>query len=113
DEVHLLAAARYVELNPVRAELVAAAAGYPWSSAAAHLAGQDDELVQAKAMLERVPAWGAFLRSPWPQDAWEVLRKHERTGRPAGSAEFVAGLEAELGRILSPRPAGRRKREEG
>jgi putative transposase len=40
DEPHLLAAARYVELNPVRAGLVAKAGDWPWSSAQAHLRGE-------------------------------------------------------------------------
>jgi hypothetical protein len=43
DEDHLLTAARYVELNPVRAGLVQAPSRYRWSSAAAHLRGRDDE----------------------------------------------------------------------
>ena len=40
DEPYLVAAARYVELNPVRAGLVAAAEAWPWSSAKAHLIGR-------------------------------------------------------------------------
>src|SRR3974377_2186678 len=39
DESYLLAAARYVELNPVRAKLVLAPRAYRWSSARAHLRG--------------------------------------------------------------------------
>ena len=39
DEAHLLACARYVELNPVRAGLAERAEPWPWSSARAHLAG--------------------------------------------------------------------------
>jgi putative transposase len=46
DEPHLLAAARYVELNPVRAQLVAYAGDWRWSSARAHLSGRDDGLVK-------------------------------------------------------------------
>src|SRR5579883_230312 len=41
DERHQWHALRYVELNPVRAGLVAHAAEWPWSSAAAHLQGSD------------------------------------------------------------------------
>jgi len=41
DEPHLLAAARYVETNPVRARLVASAEDWPWSSAAAHVSGKE------------------------------------------------------------------------
>ena len=39
DDRYTLAAARYVELNPVRAGLVARAEDYPCSSARAHLLG--------------------------------------------------------------------------
>ena len=42
DEPYLLAAARYVEWNPVRAGLAVDAADWPWSSAKAHLSGRDD-----------------------------------------------------------------------
>jgi putative transposase len=37
DERHLMAAARYVELNPMRAHMVAHAWEYAWSSAAFHM----------------------------------------------------------------------------
>jgi putative transposase len=37
DEPYLMVAARYVELNPVRAKLVVAPSEYRWSSARAHL----------------------------------------------------------------------------
>jgi REP-associated tyrosine transposase len=40
DEDHLMAAARYVALNPVRAKLVATPEDWPWSSVGAHLAGR-------------------------------------------------------------------------
>ena len=51
DEAYLLAAARYVELNPVRAKLLAEPGNYPWSSASAHLAGKDDMLVKVAPLL--------------------------------------------------------------
>ena len=61
DETHLLAAARYVELNPVRARLMKRAQDYPWSSARAHLAGGDDKLVKAGPLLALVGDWAGFL----------------------------------------------------
>ena len=45
DEDYLLTAARYVELNRVRAGLVQAPSRCRWSSAAAHLRRRDDVLV--------------------------------------------------------------------
>ncbi len=63
DEPYLLAAARYVELNPVRANLVGDAADWPWSSAKAHLLACNDHLVQVASMLAMVNDWRAFLDS--------------------------------------------------
>ncbi|MDP8225022.1 MAG: transposase [Candidatus Lernaella stagnicola] len=54
DEYPLLAAARYVKQNPVRAGMLEKAGDYPWSSAAAHLAGRDDRLVLVKPLLEMI-----------------------------------------------------------
>ena len=45
DDQHLRAAARYVEMNPVRASLVGRPEEYRWSNTTAHLAGRDDALV--------------------------------------------------------------------
>lgn len=64
DEPHLIAAARYVESNPVRAGLVSDAAEWPWSSARPHLKGRDDRLVRRPApLLAMIPNWRAFLNS--------------------------------------------------
>lgn len=105
DGRYTLTAARYVELNPVRAGLVATAAEYPWSSARAHLTSRDDLLVRAAPLLERVEDWGAFLGEGSPDDATEV-RRHETTGRPLGDDAFVDELESRLGRVLRPRRRG-------
>lgn len=51
DESYLIAAARYIELNPVRAGLVSQPTEYRWSSANAHRAGSDDKLVKVKLCL--------------------------------------------------------------
>src|SRR5208282_2865913 len=53
DEDHLMAAPRYVALNPVRARLVERAQDWPWSSVRAHLEGRDDPLVEAAPLLSR------------------------------------------------------------
>jgi len=110
DERHLLAAARYVELNPVRAGLARRARDWPWSSARAHLAGKDDALVAAAPLLALAPDWTAFLAEGLDEDNLEALRRHARTGRPLGSERFVEGLEALLGRSLKPGKRGRRPR---
>jgi putative transposase len=110
DEAYLLSAARYIELNPVRAGLIDAPSRYPWSSAAAHVRGSDDSLVRIRPLLNLVPTWPAFLATVTPEEDVKLLRAHEQTGRPLGEEAFVASLEQELGRILKrrkPRPKRR------
>ena len=112
DEPHLLSAARYVELNPVRARLARRPEEYPWSSARAHLQGEDDPLVAVEPLLQLQPDWQGFLSGGLAEDEARTLRQHERTGRPAGSAGFVAALEALTGRRLHrQKPGPKRSRD--
>jgi len=106
DERYTLAAARYVELNPVRAGLVARPETYPWSSERAHLLGRDDRLVRVAPLLARAGDWSSFLGQGGNAEESESLRKHESTGRPLGGGAFVEDLERLLGRVLRPRAPG-------
>ena len=80
DESYLLAAARYVELNPVRAGLAADAAEWRWSSAKSHLLGRDDRLVRVAPMLAMVADWHGLLNSAIRE---EELRDIESMVAPA------------------------------
>jgi len=110
DEPYLLTAARYVELNPVRARLVNTPRQHRWSSAAAHMRGKDDELVRVDPLLQMAPDWRRFLSRVIRQDDLKALRSHERTGRPLGDDAFLESLEQDLGRTLrrqKPGPKGK------
>jgi len=110
DEPYLLTAARYVELNPVRAGLVRAPSRYRWSSAAAHVRGRDDTLVRVAPLHALAPNRRAFLARVIREKDVKLLRAHEHTGRPLGDEAFLATLEHDLGRILrrqKPGPKGR------
>ena len=107
DEPYLLAAARYVELNPVRARLTLDAEQWPWSSARAHLSGHDDRLTKVAPLLAMVNDWRGFLNSAIREEELRDLREHGRTGRPLGNATFVERLEAIVGRVLRPQKGGR------
>ncbi len=113
DEAHLWKALRYVELNPVRAGMVAEAALWRWSSAAAHCGHSAPQ-----PMLD-TDRW----RKRWTGAEWSEqlggreadrdvarLRQYTHTGRPLGSEEFVADLERSTLRALVPRKAGRPKK---
>ena len=108
---NLAQAMRYVELNPVRAEITASPLDYQWSSARAHCG------------LESPPTW--LDTAQWsarysPQQWQEVLaldfrlagdldrlRQATRTGRPFGANTFIAELEDKLDRRLFVAKRGR------
>jgi putative transposase len=113
DEPYLLAAARYVELNPVRAGLVRRAGDWPWSSARAHLAGRDDCLVEVAPLLTMAPDWNAFLNSALPEEDFRAIRRHARTGRPLGDEAFLGRLEDMVGRVLKPQNPGPKPKHGG
>jgi putative transposase len=106
-------ALRYVELNPVRAGMVDAAEQWPWSSAAVHCG-----LVIPPPMLEMerwdrrwtAAEWRTLLGATNATEDVGALRLSTHTGRPFGSAEFVASLEELTMRPLAPRKGGRPKR---
>jgi putative transposase len=112
DDSHLVSAMRYIERNPVRAEIAANPWDFFWSSAAAHTARR------APQALLSVENWSAS----WPPELWEsmiavpddpnqmnCLRHNTHTGRPLGSAEFIDSLEVLSGKRLSALPVGRPK----
>ena len=106
DEPYLLAVARYVELNPVRAGLVVAPSDYRWSSARAHLKGKDDGLVTVSPLLEIGGKWRRLLTSAATEEEIARFRQHERTGRVLGDDDFQKRLEKNLGRVLRRQKPG-------
>ena len=105
DEAHLHACLRYVELNPVRAGLVARPEEWRWSSARAHLGLAGDSLTDLSAARERIDDWRALLDSGLSDGERESIRAGERTGRPLGGPAFLDRLSALAGRRLRAAPA--------
>jgi putative transposase len=108
DESHLVSAARYIERNPVRAGLVRQPQGWRWSSARAHLEGEDDGVVSVAPLLDLVPDWATYLDGEDDEAELMRLRGHVNSGRPLGSDPFLDRLEAASGRRLRPAKRGRK-----
>jgi putative transposase len=108
DEKYLLAAAKYIEMNPVRANLSADPYSWKWSSATAHAEAKDDNLVKVSPLLDMVGDWRMFLSHANDEDA-DKIRRHERTGRALGSDSFLESLERSLMRTVKPQKVGRKK----
>jgi putative transposase len=92
DEPHLLAAARYIALNPVVAGLVSRAEDWPWSSTRAQLAGEDDELAGG-AVARTDPRFCRTSRHADRRGDDDPDRAGPTIGRPLGRPEWIAMLE--------------------
>lgn len=113
EESHLWAAVRYAELNPVRAGMVESAQLWSWSSAGAHCGVRaPDSMLEMERWGKRWTAreWGEFLTREESTADLAGLRHSTHTGRPLGTAEFVAALELKTSRSLAPRKGGRPKK---
>jgi len=107
DGSHFIAAARYIERNPVRAHICHKASDYQWSSARYHLGitNTDPLISQKHSGIGGTAEWEKWLSSD-PSDLDE-LRYYFRVGRPLGGESFIKNAELATGRTLFPRKAGR------
>jgi putative transposase len=107
DDAYFIAAARYVERNPVRAKICKSAIDYHWSSARYHLGKiKRDPIIKSRyEEIGTIEEWNSFLkREP---NGIEMMKVNFRTGRPIGSDAFMEKAEAITGRDLIPKKGGR------
>ena len=106
DEDHLLAALRYVAMNPVRAGLCERACDWRWSSAQAQLGIDTDDMTRIDLVRDRVPDFAELLVAAEDEEATRRLRRAETVGRPIGSDAFLETLERATERSLRRRAPG-------
>ncbi|MDO8602364.1 MAG: transposase [Candidatus Omnitrophota bacterium] len=111
DEDHLIAAARYIERNPVRAQLVKKPWQWKWSSASAHIGVRDVEILKLKNIFEIIDmqhrTWKSFIDTEDNSEEIKNIKKFTLTGRPLGKKCFVESLEEKFGKRLRALPRGR------
>jgi putative transposase len=107
DEAHLMAAFRYLALNPVKAKRAATPADWPWSSTPAHFRREDDGLVTVRPLLDRVDNLAEFLEMPEDPEHLAALTKGQTIGRPLMDDQKLGELEKQLGRALRQGKRGR------
>ena len=113
DEPHLLAATRYIALNSVAAGLVSRAEEWPWSSARAHLASEDDELANVAPLRALIPDFAALLAASADPATTARIERAPTIGRPLGAPEWIAALERRLGGRLARGKPGPKPRMDG
>jgi putative transposase len=114
DSDYLFNAVRYVELNPIRARIVARAEEYAWSSARAHCGIGKDPVVAYRpdsVLLGAIGDWSGWLAGGIPSETIDSLRLNGSQNLPCGSIAFIAELEAAVGRNLRYRARGAQPRD--
>lgn len=114
-EHYLLRCYRYIELNPIRAGIVASAVEYPWSSYHSNALGKRDALVTPHESFlalgqhaeERRVAYAAIIAEATCTEELGSIRQHLQQGRAWGSHRFQTHIEALHGRCVVVRPRGR------
>ena len=111
---YFLSCSLYIELNPVRAKMVAHPRDYSWSSYRAHAYGKADPLIADHALYrslgrtqaERQKSYRALFAKPLGQDFIHDLREATNGGWAMGGERFKAQIAAALKRRAAPLPPG-------
>ncbi len=102
------AVCRYVERNPLRANLVPRAEHWRWSSLWRRVHGDD----QPRSLLCPWPLalpedWGEYVNAPQTEAELEAVRRSVQRGCPFGPPSWQEQMAARLGLAHTLRPRGR------
>lgn len=114
-ERYLLACMVYIDLNPVRAGVVAQARDYPWSSHRHYIGLGPDKLITPHPLywalgntpFAREAAYADLVNAGVSVSQQEVLTRSTLHGWALGEASFVSDLQKRTIRRLSKAAAGR------
>ena len=111
---YLLTVSRYIELNPVRARMVAHPAEYPWSSFHRNAMGVPIQLITpheiyqtlAKTDKTRQKRYLALFDAMIPEYTLKEIRNSVNYAWVLGDERFKKQIEKKTGRPVSPRKRG-------
>ena len=112
---HLLACMAYIDLNPVRAGIAAAAADYPWSSHRHYIGSREDRLVTPHSLFwtlgntpfAREAAYAELVAAGIPRPQQQELTNSALQGWALGDARYVDDLQKRTERRVSKGKPGR------
>jgi len=109
DDAHLLAILRYIERNPLRANLVSRAEEWQWSSL--YWWGKTTRpAFLCEGPINRPKDWQDWVNSPQTVEEVAAIRCCIERGRPFGEKAWVARMAKELGLESSLRACDRPKK---
>lgn len=115
-ETYLFECMRYIELNPVRAGMVAHPRDYVWSSYRANAESKADKLITPHELYRRLArdeherrlAYRALVKLPMDAELLEEIRACTHKGWALGGGRFQEKIERLAERRTRPLPKGRR-----
>ncbi len=115
---YFLACCRYIELNPVRAWMVAEPDEYPWSSHGANAWGRADALLTPHACYvalgsdaeARASAYRGLFSEALSDALVEEIRAYLQQQKVLGTDRFRSWVTARTGKFSEARPIGRPRR---
>lgn len=118
DEQYLLTCMRYIELNPVRANMTKTPGQYRWSSYRANGQGKEDKLITphplylalGKTKPSRLEAYKALFKAHIDEAELKDIRAAWQTGTPLGNEYFKEKIERKLKSKVGQARRGRPKR---
>lgn len=110
---------RYIELNPIRAALVADPEGYRWSSCryrtgaetAPWLEVEDWFMAMGQSSSQRWLAYRDFLREGVPAERLKEIRAAVHRGQLTGGPSFGLEVAPVIGRLVTARGPGRPRKK--
>ena len=120
EEAYLLTCYRYVELNPVRADMVKGPGQYRWSSYRHNALGKKDPVVTphrlynalSRSESERRARYRALFKAHVDEEQLKTIRAAWRTGTPLGNERFREQIESVVGRKVGQARRGRPRKKE-
>jgi putative transposase len=115
-DTYLLACSRYIELNPVRAQMIQRAQDYPWSSLRLRLNESPESnwldippgyLDLGATPAERLARYHSFMDQPIPTSELQLIRGALQRGQLTGNTQFTDEIEKITGLRITERARGR------
>ena len=117
---YLFACQRYIEMNPVRADMVAHPSNYAWSSYLTNAEGKRCEWISPHALYqqlaatpnERQIAYQALFRGELDDQLVDDIRAATNKGQVLGGERFKDEIAERSGKRVTPQVRGRKANSE-
>jgi len=116
---YLLACCRYIELNPVRANMVAEPEEYKWSSYREKIGEVRNSSIDKDPCYdslgdterERRKAYKEWMKDAIPEGEWKIIREALQRGQLTGNSRYIEQIEKRIGERIEFRGQGRPRKK--